>query len=64
MLAGHFCTVSGNWPFAIEEYKRALIQRPNDQVTALCLATSYFNSLSSRAVEVRCYEGVVSMRTG
>lgn len=51
MLAGHFCTVSGNWPFAIEEYKRALIQRPNDQVTALCLATSYFNSLSSRAVE-------------
>ncbi|KAK1442617.1 transcription factor TFC4/TFIIC-102/sfc4 [Babesia gibsoni] len=51
MLAGHFCTVSGNWPFAIEEYKRALIQRPNDPVAALCLATSYFNSLSSRNVK-------------
>ncbi|GFE54513.1 ribosomal protein L19 [Babesia ovis] len=51
MLAGHFCTMSGNWPFAIEEYKRALVQKPRDPVAALCLATSYFNSLSSKIVE-------------
>ncbi|ORM41409.1 General transcription factor 3C polypeptide 3 [Babesia sp. Xinjiang] len=50
MLAGHFCTMSGNWPFAIEEYKRALMQRPEDPVAALCLGTSYFNALSSKAV--------------
>ncbi|CDR95030.1 tetratricopeptide repeat domain containing protein, putative [Babesia bigemina] len=51
MLAGHYCTMSGKWLFAIEEYKRALIQRPNDSVAALCLATSYFNSLGSKTME-------------
>eukprot|EP00371_Babesia_bovis_P001068 XP_001609715.1 tetratricopeptide repeat domain containing protein [Babesia bovis T2Bo] len=51
MVAGHFCTMSGNWPFALEEYRRALMQRPKDHVAALCLAVNYFNSLSSKVVE-------------
>ncbi|GBE61753.1 ribosomal protein L19 [Babesia ovata] len=51
MLAGHYCTMSGKWLFAIEEYKRALIQKPKDSLAALCLATCYFNSLGSKTME-------------
>lgn len=48
MLAGHFCTISGNWTYAIDEYTRAVLQRPNDSVASLCLAVSYFNSAARK----------------
>ncbi|KAK2198346.1 bifunctional Tetratricopeptide-like helical domain superfamily/Tetratricopeptide repeat/Transcription factor Tfc4-TFIIIC-102-Sfc4 [Babesia duncani] len=48
MLAGHFCTLSGNWTFAIGEYKRAHMSLPHDPLVALCLATSFLNSASSK----------------
>ncbi|UKK02654.2 transcription factor [Theileria orientalis] len=51
MLGGHFCTISGNWSYATQEYERAYQKKQNDSLVSLCLATSHLNSLNSKITE-------------
>ncbi|BAM42149.1 transcription factor [Theileria orientalis strain Shintoku] len=51
MLGGHYCTMSGNWSFATQEYERAYQKKQNDSLVSLCLATSHLNSLNSKMTD-------------
>eukprot|EP01069_Polyplicarium_translucidae_P011297 Polyplicarium_translucidae@DN3796_c0_g1_i1.p1 len=53
MIVAHFCSMSGQWLYAVAEYTRAHRLMPRDDLTCLCLATAYLNLATSRRIADR-----------